>query len=190
MSVALIPCSTWDPWFVAVLREHYTESGGAPPGRKLGWFIFDHGVRRGIIGLGEPPYKLAARRRLGLEDARPLPGTVCCFIYRLELGGATPASVILKQWHDLAAEQWKRRYGEDVEHWETMCDPSHGEDVTGYCFRRAGYRSLGMTTGRSARRPAGSTRGSRVWSDSDPKLVLYRGPLARLPRQEQSVPRP
>jgi hypothetical protein len=36
-----------------------------------------------------------------------------------------------------------------------------------------------MTTGRTARRPAGSTHGARVWSDGTPKLVLYRGPLVR-----------
>lgn len=31
--------STWLPEFVAALREHYTKSRGAPPGKKLAWRV-------------------------------------------------------------------------------------------------------------------------------------------------------
>lgn len=75
-------CSTWDEGFVQALREHYTGSLGAPPGRKLAWFVVESDAVVGVLGLGEPPYKLAPRRRLGIADARPLPGTVCNFIFR------------------------------------------------------------------------------------------------------------
>lgn len=70
-------------------------------------------------------------------------------------------------------------YG-NVVHWESLVDPSEVKSpVAGASFRRAGYRSLGVTTGRSARRPPGHAHGKRVWTDASPKLVLYRGPLAR-----------
>jgi hypothetical protein len=128
-------------------------------------------------------FNLRDRRRLGIADARPLPHTVCNFIYRLDAEGGVLASDILKQWHSVAARDWSARYGWMPEHWETLVDPaevaSTGSTNPGACFRRAGYRSLGLTTGRSARRPPGATHGARVWSDATKKLVLYRGPLDR-----------
>jgi len=91
------------------------------------------------------------------------------------------SSAILRAWHPVAARDWARRYGWEPEHWETLVDPAAVRSTNpGACFRRAGYRSLGMTTGWTARRPPGHTHGPRVWSVGTPKLVLYRGPLARL----------
>lgn len=177
--------STWEPDFVAAIREHYTGSAGAPPGKKASWRVLDGGRHRGWIGLGEPAYKLAPRRRLGLGDARPLPDTVSCFIFRLDAPGPSLASAILRAWHPIASSAWDARYGSRPVHWETLVDPEQVTSlIPGACFRRAGYRSLGMTTGRSARRPPGATHGPRVWVDASPKLVLYRGPLPRLPRKE------
>lgn len=172
--------STWDPSFVAAIHRHYTGSAGAPPGKKLAWEIREDGRCVGWIGLGEPSFKLAPRRRLGLNNARPAPGTVSCFIYRLEGPRERTASSILKAWHTVASDAWAASYGWFPTHWETLIGQG-APGNPGACFRRAGYRSLGMTTGRSARRPAGHTRGPRVWSDSTPKLVLYRGPFLRLP---------
>lgn len=181
MTIAFLAVSTWDAAFVRALREHYTGSQGAPPGKKLAWRIVEQGRHRGWIGLGEPAFKLAPRRRLGLADARPLPRTVCNFIFRLEAAGGMRGSDILRAWHPVAAREWRERYGWEPDHWETLVDPDRvASEVPGACFRRAGYRSLGMTTGRSARRPTGHGRGARVWCDASPKLVLYRGPLARV----------
>ena len=172
--------STWDKDFVAAIRAHYTKSRGAPYGKKLAWEILESTRHRGWLGLGEPSFKLAARRRLGLEDARPLPATVCNFIYRLDAPGKVLASKILKLWHPIAANDWLKRYGWIPRHWETLVDPAEiDSDVPVACFRRAWYRSLGLTTGRSARRPPGATHAARIWSDASPKLVLYRGPLER-----------
>ena len=86
---------------------------------------------------------------------------------------------------DRARSAWDARFKhvKAANTWLTLVEPaSVASVVPGACFRRAGYRSLGMTTGRTARRPAGSTHGARVWSDGTPKLVLYRGPLARMGR--------
>jgi hypothetical protein len=175
--------STWDPRFIAAIKAHYTKSAGPPPGKKMAWEIFEDGLHRGWLGLGEPAYKLAPRRRLGLLDARPAPFTVSNFIYRLDVPGQVRASDILRGWHKIASEDWETRYGFAPVHWESLVDPEEVQsDVPGASFRRAGYRSLGMTTGRSARRPEGHAHGPRVWSDASPKLVLYRGPLARLPK--------
>lgn len=182
--------STWAPAFVEAIRAHYTKSRGAPYGKKLAWEIREGDSHRGWIGLGEPAFKLAARRRLRLMDGRPLPLTVCDFIYRLdgeETEDAARASDILKAWHEVAAKDWAMRYGWAPVHWESMVDPeevkSTGSTVAGACYRRAGYRSLGMTTGRGARRPPGATHAARVWGDATKKLVLYRGPLARVAKQ-------
>lgn len=151
----------------------------------MAWEIIEQEQHRGWIGLGEPSFKLAPRRSLGLDDARPMPMTVCNFIYRLDAKGIVSASKILVAWHKVASLDWSKQYGWEPEHWETMVDPNEvgnrPDHVAGYCFRRSGYRSLGMTTGRSARRPPGHTRGPRVWCDANPKLVLYRGPLHRVP---------
>jgi hypothetical protein len=182
MNIAFLQISTWDKEFVDAIKRHYTGSSGPPPGKKMAWRILENGRHRGWVGLGEPSFKLAARRRLGLADARPLPATVSNFIYRIEASGDALASHMLREWHDIAASEWQSRYGVRPIHWETMVDPECVDsDVPGACFRRAGYRSLGMTTGRTARRPAGHGQGPRVWGDASPKLVLYRGPLARLP---------
>ena len=184
-NIVFVQLSTWHPAFVAAIRAHYTGSRGAPVGKKIAWEIIEDGAHRGWIGLGEPCFKLAARRRLGIADGRPLPGTVSNFIYRLDTDGPAKASSILKAWHPVASAEWHGRYGFKPIHWETMVDPaevtSTGSTVPGACFRRAGYRSLGMTTGRSARRPPGATHGARVWQNASPKLVLYRGPLAMIP---------
>lgn len=168
--------STWDPEFIAALRRHYSNSLGPPVGKKMVWRVGD-----GWIGLGEPAFKLAPRRALGLLDARPLQRTVCCFVFRREPPYG-PERGSDKSWHPVASRDWADRYGWEPEHWETLVLPSAVEsEVPGACFRRAGYRSLGMTTGRGARRPRGHAHGPRVWGDTEPKLVLYRGPLARLP---------
>jgi hypothetical protein len=70
------------------------------------------------------------------------------------------------------------RYDQTVDHFETMVGQGADGNL-GACFKRAGYRSLGWTTGRGAVRPAGATHGARIWVDKPRKLVLYRGPLAR-----------
>lgn len=178
--------STWDPYVLGHIRAHYTGSRGAPVGKKQAWIIREGGVRVGVVGLGEPCFKLSPRRRLGLEDARPLPHTVSCFIFRLA-GHTTRASDVLRAWHEQAAVDWEARYGWAPVHWETLVGNAteggrqHHGGALGACFRRCGYRSLGWTTGRSARRPPGATHGARVWSDAAPKLALYRGPLPRQP---------
>jgi hypothetical protein len=180
--------SSWDADALAAIRAHYTGSDGPPPGKKAMWRIVENGRHRGWLGLGEPAFKLAPRRRLGLEDARPLAQTVCCFIYRLDGAGRALASHILRAWHPVAAVAWAQRYGQPPVHWETMVDPCCIQSaVPGACFRRAGYRSLGLTTGRTARRPAGHSHGPRLWADASPKLVLYRGPLARIPTPPSGV---
>ncbi len=181
--VAFMPISTWDPWFVKAIREHYTESAGAPPGKKQAWRIHEDGIVVGWIGLGEPAYALSPRRRLGIADIRPLPQTVCCFIYRVVVPRSQrvlSSGDLLRLWHGPAAADWSRRYGWEPVHWETMVSQGDAKNL-GACFKRAGYRSLGWTTGRGARRPAGHSRGPRVWGDTEKRLVLYRGPLARLP---------
>lgn len=179
MGITFVAVSTWDREFVAAIRRHYTGSRGAPVGKKLAWRIEEEGRVVGWIGLGEPSFKLAPRRRLGLLDARPLPFTVSNFIYRLEGPREAEASAILRLWHPVAAAEWLRRYGWSPVHWESMVGQGDAANP-GACFRRAGYRRLGMTTGRSARRPAGSTHGARVWGDAPPKIVFYRGPLPRV----------
>ncbi len=177
-----LPCSTWDGDFLRAILDHYTKSRGAPPGKKLAWRILERGLHRGWIGIGEPMFKLAARRRLNIQDGRPLPETVCCFIYRLEArgGGLARSSDILRAWHPEAAATWRDIYGWTPIHWETLVDPAEVESpIAGACFRRAGYRSIGLTTGRGARRPAGSTHGARVWADVSPKLVPSNSSVER-----------
>ena len=103
------------------------------------------------------------------------------FVFRLERDTGPSASHVLKYCLPLFIAEWEQQYGWRPLHIETLVDPSEvSSEVPGYCYRRSGFRSLGMTTGRSARRPAGHSRGARVWSDSTPKLVLYRGPLPRI----------
>ena len=182
VTLAFEACSTWAADFRAALRRHYTGSAAAPPGKKQGWRIFEHAGEGsaliGWIGLGEPSYKLAPRRRLGLQDARPLDRTVGNFLFRLEGPRLTPAREILRQWLPVAAECWERRYGWRPVHWESMVGQGDAK-VLGACYRGARWRSLGWTTGRTARRPRGNAHGKRVWSDAPPKLVFYFGPLAR-----------
>ena len=77
------------------------------------------------------------------------------------------AFIPLSTWHpDFVAAirahytHWQHRYGWAPVHWESMVGPTFvASKVPGACFRRAG---------------------KRVWMDSEPKLVLYRGPLARV----------
>jgi hypothetical protein len=183
--IAFEPISCGARDFVAAIRAHYTGSAGAPPGKKQAWRVWIDEHIIGHIGVGEPSYKLAPRRRLGLEDARPLPRTVCCFIFRRVdpiSPGRPHGSSILKLWHHQAEADWEARYGWCPEHWETLVSPMAVQSSNpGACFLKAGYRALGMTTGRGARRPPGSTHDApRVWSDGVPKLVLYRGPLPRV----------
>ena len=180
-------CSTWAADFRGAVLRHYTGSKGAPVGKKAGWRIFENAGRItnliGWIGLGEPSFKLAPRRRLGLADARPLDRTVSNFLYRLEGGPRlTTASEILRQWMPVASEHWERRYGWRPVHWESMVGQGDAK-VLGACFRGARWRRLGWTTGRTARRQTGNSHGKRTWSDAPPKLVFYFGPLAREPEE-------
>jgi exodeoxyribonuclease VII small subunit len=176
------PDGTTEPFDVAI-KAHYSGSRGTPYGKKVCAEIFEDNIHRGWIGFGEPTYKLSPRRRLGLEDARPLQFTVNCFIYRLDADGVVPASKILREWHYVGTRWWEIAYHWTPIHFETMVDPTRilESENPGACFKRAGYRPLGYTTGRSARRPEGHGKGSpRLWVDDTPKLVLYRGPLHRL----------
>ena len=172
-------CSTWADDFRGAILRHYTGSKGSPVGKKQGWRIFEGSVLVGWIGLGEPSYKLAPRRRLGLLDARPLPFTVSCFIFRLEGPRATVAHEILKAWLPVASDCWLLRYGWRPIHWESMVGQGDEKNL-GACFSGARWRRLGWTTGRTARRQTGNAHGKRIWSDSPPKMVFYKGPLARV----------
>ena len=186
--IEFVRISTWDAEFVAAIRRHYTGSRGAPPGKKMAWQINWCGDPLGWYGIGEPAYKLAARRALGIADARPLEFTISNFIFRIERhdGIVAPvSSAILRAATEQSERDWHDKYGWSPIHTETMVDPAsvgvgHDAHVAAYCFRRAGYRSIGYTTGRTARRPPGATHGSRVWGESSPKLVLYKGPLHRV----------
>ncbi len=110
------------------------------------------------------------------EWIRPLPETVSNFIYRLEGPRTAKASQILIAWLPVAAQGWMDRYGWLPVHWETLIGQGDAKNM-GACFKRAGFRSLGLTTGRSARRPPGHTHGARIWMDSTPKLVLLSRPV-------------
>src|SRR5690606_2273852 len=109
---------------------------------------------------------------------------VNCFVYRLEGPRLATASVILREWHPVAEKHWELRYGWRPIHMETMVDPTKvetGGTNPGACFRRAGWRLLGETTGLTVRRP---TREERVFErGATPKLVFYRGPLERRPQE-------
>jgi hypothetical protein len=192
-TVSFEECSTWADDFRGAVLRHYTGSRGAPVGKKQGWRIYEHSAHDrtliGWIGLGEPSYKLAPRRRLGLRDARPLDRTVSNFIYRLEGPRITPASGILRIWMPVAADCWERRYGWRPVHWESMVGQGDAK-VLGACFRGARWRQLGWTTGRTCRRQTGNSHGKRIWSDGPPRLVFYFGPLARLPEPTQATDRP
>lgn len=179
--VVFVRISTADPNFVAAIRTHYPKSRAAPYGRKLAWAIWNNGMCVGHIGLGEAPYALSARRRLGLPSMPPPSNSACCFIYRVE-GHNERASCILKQWLPIAKAEWLDKYGEELIHIETMVDESKTKSsVGGACFRRAGFRSLGDTTGLEVSRP----NGRRVFKPGGtPKLVLYHGPLPRLPLRD------
>lgn len=74
---------------IAEVAAHYPGSRGLPPGRKIVWAVVERGDHVAYLGLGEPAFKLAARRELGLTDARPLPGTVGNFLFRRWGGGGT-----------------------------------------------------------------------------------------------------
>ena len=189
--ISLSTVSCRDPEFLRWLRRHYTGSRGAPPGKKICVRIEEDGRLVGFFGLAEPSYKLAPRRRLvgrtpveqaQLDAARPLPHTVTNFVFRLEGHHAKASSLLvvaerfaLDAW---ASRAWSTGRAPRPEHIETMIGQGDARNP-GACFKRVGYRSLGMTTGRSARRPPGATHGARIWQDAAPKLVLYHGPLAR-----------
>ena len=182
--------STWAPDVIDAIRGHYTGSRGPPPGKKMVWRAFyGNSEPFAYLGIGEPSYKLSPRRRLGIEDARPLPRTVNNFIFRRIDEGAVPVrgSEILRAWKTIAAIDWADRYGWQPVHWETMILPdATASPVAGAAYRCAGWRSLGWTTGRGARRPPGSTHGARIWGKTAPKLVMYLGPLERLAVSEIS----
>ncbi len=191
--------SVGGPFKEALLR-HYTESKGSPAGKKLGWGIWEGSALRGYLGLAEPSARLAARRALGIENIEPLPGTYSNFFYRLEAPGAWRASEILIAWHSQLADDWAERYPLGAKyptshrpvHVETMVDAGKIASVNpGYCYKLAGYKVIGGTTGRGARRPPGSTHGPRVWGDVSRKIVLYHGPLpvVRAPEMEPPLDR-
>lgn len=77
-------------------------------------------------------------------------------------------------------------YGWAPVHWETSVrSDAVTSAVPGACFRRAGYRRLGQTTGRGAVRPEGHGHTVRVWVDTPPKIVFLSRPArADLPRAQ------
>lgn len=176
-----VQISTRDKHLVSALRQHYTGSRGAPYGKKLAWAAVFNGNVIAYFGLGEPSYKLAARRNLGLQDARPAPYTVSNWLFRRISVHGPKGSELIRTWHEVAANDWQHRYGWRPIHWETMVQADAVmSEVPGAAYRRAGYRHIGSTTGRSARRPKGHSHGPRVWMDAPVKMVFYRGPLARM----------
>ena len=99
--IAFLPISTWARETLDEIHAHYPKSRGAPPGKKLAWRIYEEGRFRGLIAIGEAPFALSARKALGIPIHPPQPGTVACFIYRVQPGDAS-ASSILRLWHPLA----------------------------------------------------------------------------------------
>ena len=185
--LAFEPISTRHPEKMAALLEHYPGSKGPPYGKKQGFRIWEDGQHRGWFGVGEPSFALGARRSVG-RNPKDRANTVNNYMYRLDAPGERKASEILNELIPEAEERWIRRYGPEnrIEHWETMVDPAAVKSqVPGASYRRAGFRSLGPTSGLSFRRPAGHGQGSRIRVPGTQKLVLYRGPLDRVPKSER-----
>ena len=129
----------------------------------------------GIIAAGEPMFRCAPRDRalaLNLAPGVPPPRwLVACVAFRVEGAPFGVASRAIALWRASVAQDWSERYGDAVRAWETLVGPPR----SGACFRHDGWRRVGYTTGRGARRPGGHGHSKRIWIDTgERKMVLLR----------------
>lgn len=164
-----------DSEYAAIWSRHYTRSRGAI-GRQTHYLVRLGGRVVGIVAAGEPMFRNRARdRALGLvyaHDKEPPPRWLAsCVAFRVEGAPHGFASACLAEFRAGAASDWKREYGDEIMAWETTVEPPR----YGACFRKDGWRRVGRTTGRGARRPAGHGHGrKRVFVATTRKIVLVR----------------
>lgn len=168
---------------IQAIKRHYPGSKRPISGRCMCWEITETEGVIGYIGLGDTTLNLVARKRLGTGSAYKLHESVCVFMYQLvdQRKRYNCASTILKRWESIASKCWFLRYGWRPMHWETFVNPQliKEKDNPGACFKRAGYRTLGWTSGKSAQH----YHPERTVAQNSRKIVLYKGPLARIPEQ-------
>lgn len=168
-----------DPGLVRAIQRHYPGSKATPGGRCLCWQIVENDRTIGYIGLGDAMPHLQARRKLGLKSSLAMKHSVCVFMYQLvdRSKRVSEASTILAKWHGIASWCWLIRYNWRPVHWETFVNPLliRERDNPGACFKRVGYRTIGMTSGTTH-----CYSKHRTPEQNASKIILYKGPLARI----------
>lgn len=162
-----------DPRILADMSVHYSQPKGFV-GRNICYAIMHNSVYYGSIVAGS-----ATRFLPGRGDVANLNARINNIFFHVEKkNGAYPmhnfAQRVLSAFRESSARDWRDKYGDEVEGFETLVEFPR----TGEVYRRDGWKEVGVTKGYTCKRTAGkgtdSWSGKRVWDTVNlrPKRVF------------------
>ena len=166
-----------DPRILKNMSVHYSQPKGFV-GRNICYAIADGWDYYGAI-VGGSATRFLPGRNVNFD----LNNIVNNIFFHIEkLNGKYPkrnfAEYCLKKFRERIIVDWEKEYGDKVYLFETLVElPREGE-----CYRRDGWKEVGVTKGFTCKRVAGvgtdSWSGKRVWDTENlrPKRVFLREP--------------
>lgn len=161
------------------MEIHYSRPKGFV-GRQLIYKIIGNGLCFGAIAGGSATLHLKQRFDFWPLYVPPLETIVCNTFYHLERWIDYPcrnfATKVISLFRKVVSIDWRSEYQSNVLGFETLIEPPR----TGECYRRDGWRCVGMTEGFQCKRVAGygsdGWSGKREWNLNDrvPKHVFMR----------------
>lgn len=179
MTLKLTMIKRTEPRLLREMADHYSQPKGFV-GRNICYAVEFDNIRYGSIVGGSATLHLKPRDTY--IGAKPnLCSVVNNIFYHIEKqDGGYPvrnfASYVLDTFCDTIATDWKTKYGDSVEWFESLVELPR----TGECYKRAGWVEVGQTVGYTCKRTAGkgtdSWSGKRVWDTEHlrPKRIFVK----------------
>jgi hypothetical protein len=173
-----IEVSSSDAGLREAMRSHYSKPRGFV-GRRIIYEVRVDGTLYGYTSSNSATMNLPGRSRVFFAAQRYLNRIVnngFFHVYRVDdqYPFRNFVDAVVEHWEKVSPLGWKDRYGDDVVGFETLVQIPR----TGECYRRAGWRKVGLTKGHTCRRVAGkstdSWSGRRVWSRGPRKWVFVK----------------
>jgi hypothetical protein len=163
------------------MSRHYSQPKGFV-GRNICYAVVCGGIKYGHIVGGSATKHLSGRNEfIGYDVKDKLNNIINNIFFHVEpVNGTYPfrnfTTQIIKNFEIRVQKDWFYKYNDEVIAFETLVEPPR----TGECYRRAGWKEVGMTKGYTCKRVAGNGNekwtGKRVWDTENlrPKKVFVK----------------
>ena len=166
-----------DPRLLKNMLQHYSQPKGFV-GRNICYAVLFNNTYYGAIVGGSATRFLPGRNEFLGKNLNQIVNNI--FFHLEKQNGKYPIHemlpTVLKLFRERVSIDWKIKYGDDVIGFESLVELPR----TGECYKRDGWKEVGITKGYTCKRVAGkgtdSWSGKRVWNVTDlrPKRVFCK----------------